>query len=59
MVRSASSSQGRHRLDRVVLDVTLPEMDGFAVESRVRLGGQSIRVLLLTSRGGVEGCVRI
>jgi two-component system OmpR family response regulator len=46
------------RPDLVVLDVMLPDMDGFEVQSRMRSGGQSLPVLFLTARDAVEDRVR-
>jgi two-component system OmpR family response regulator len=44
--------------DLVVLDVMLPDMDGFAVQSRIRAAGQQVPVLFLTARDSVEDRVR-
>jgi two-component system OmpR family response regulator len=41
-----------HRYDAVILDVMLPEMDGFEVCRRIR-HGSDIPVLMLTARGDV------
>jgi two-component system OmpR family response regulator len=48
----------RNPPDLVVLDVMLPDMDGFEVISRLRSGGSRIPVLLLTARDGVEDRIR-
>lgn len=42
------------RPDIVVLDVMLPDQDGFTVARRLRAGGNPVPVLFLTARDGVE-----
>ncbi len=44
--------------DAVVLDVMLPERDGFEVLRQVRKAGNIIPILMLTARGGVDDRVR-
>jgi two-component system OmpR family response regulator len=44
--------------DVIVLDVMLPDMDGFEVCRRLREGGQWAPVLMLTARDGVPDRVR-
>ncbi|MBC6466383.1 response regulator transcription factor [Actinomadura alba] len=44
----------RHRPDLIVLDVMLPDMDGFDVARRLRSGGTRTPVLFLTARDSVE-----
>ncbi len=44
--------------DVIVLDVMLPDMDGFEVCRRLREGGQWAPVLMLTARDGVADRVR-
>jgi two-component system, OmpR family, response regulator len=44
--------------DVMVLDVVLPDMDGFEACRRLRAGGQWIPVLMLTALDGVEERVR-
>lgn len=44
--------------DAVVLDVMLPERDGFEVLRQVRKAGSIVPVLMLTARGGVDDRVR-
>jgi len=48
----------RHRPDLIVLDVMLPDMDGFDVVRRLRGGGDRIPVVFLTARDGMEDKVR-
>src|SRR6478735_10707426 len=40
--------------DLLLLDVMLPEVDGFDVCRRLRHEGSSVPILLLTARGGVD-----
>jgi two-component system, OmpR family, response regulator len=42
-----------HPVDAIVLDVMLPDLDGFEVCGRIRKAGQWAPVLMLTARGGV------
>ncbi|NYH77656.1 two-component system OmpR family response regulator [Actinopolyspora biskrensis] len=42
------------RPDIVVLDVMLPDIDGYSVATRLREGGNSVPVLFLTARDAVE-----
>ncbi|WP_204045376.1 response regulator transcription factor [Acrocarpospora phusangensis] len=44
----------RVRPDLVVLDVMLPDMDGFAVAARLRSTGRRVPVLFLTARDNTE-----
>jgi len=44
----------RHRPDLVVLDVMLPDLDGFDVARRLRSGGTRTPVLFLTARDATE-----
>jgi len=44
----------RHRPDLIVLDVMLPDMDGFDVIRRLRGGGARIPVVFLTARDSTE-----
>src|SRR2546430_781219 len=48
----------RHRPDLIVLDVMLPDMDGFEVLHRVRGGGARTPVLFLTARDATEDKIR-
>jgi two-component system OmpR family response regulator len=44
--------------DLVVLDVMLPDADGFELQARIRGDGQDVPVLFLTARGAVADRVR-
>jgi two-component system OmpR family response regulator len=44
--------------DLVVLDVMLPDVDGFEVQQRLRANGERVPVLFLTARDAVEDRVR-
>src|ERR1041384_2419697 len=48
----------RHRPDLIVLDVMLPDMDGFDVIRRLRGGGTRIPVVFLTARDGTDDKIR-
>ena len=48
----------RHRPDLVVLDVMLPDLDGFDVARRLRSGDARIPVLFLTARDATEDKVK-
>jgi two-component system OmpR family response regulator len=54
----AVQAAGRHRPDLIVLDVMLPDMDGFDVIRRLRGGGTRIPVVFLTARDAMEDKVR-
>jgi two-component system alkaline phosphatase synthesis response regulator PhoP len=47
---------GQH--DLVILDVMLPEMDGFTVCSQARAAGNNTPILFLTARGGADDRIR-
>lgn len=47
----------QHAYDLVILDVNLPEIDGFGVLGRIRQGGNT-RVMMLTARGRLADKVR-
>lgn len=44
--------------DAIILDVMLPEMDGFSVLEALRAGGIAAPVLMFTARSGLEDRVR-
>jgi len=48
--RTGLEALARHEFDAVVLDVMLPDLDGFEVCKRIRAGSE-IPVLMLTARG--------
>ncbi len=56
--RGALDAVRRHAPTLVVLDVMLPDIDGFAVQQRLRSDGQQVPVLFLTARDRVEDKVR-
>jgi two-component system, OmpR family, response regulator len=55
---AAVQAAQRHRPDLIVLDVMLPDMDGFEVLHRLRSGGTRTPVLFLTARDSTEDKVR-
>jgi two-component system OmpR family response regulator len=56
--RGALDAVRRHAPALVVLDVMLPDIDGFAVQQRLRSDGRQVPVLFLTARDRVEDKVR-
>ena len=48
----------RHRPDLIVLDVMLPDMDGFDVVRRLRSGAPRVPVVFLTARDATEDKIR-
>ena len=52
--REALAEARRYRPDLVVLDVMMPDMDGFAVVRRMRGEGSTAPVLFLTARDATE-----
>jgi two-component system OmpR family response regulator len=56
--RDALTAVEQHRPHLVVLDVMLPDLDGFAVQQRLASSGQRVPVLFLTARDTVEDKVR-
>lgn len=63
-IRTAASGQeavdevGRFAPDAIVLDVMLPDFDGFEVLRRIRAGGSDAPVLFLTARDDTDDKVR-
>ncbi|MDH5681728.1 MAG: response regulator transcription factor [Spirochaetota bacterium] len=47
-----------YEYDAVILDVMLPEMDGFTVLTKIRENKNSVPVLMLTARGELEDRLR-
>lgn len=56
--RAALDAVTRDRPDLVILDVMLPELDGFEVCRRMRADGDHTPVLFLTARDGTDDKVR-
>ena len=56
--RSALDAVGTLQPDLVLLDVMLPDLDGFEVCRRLRAGGNRTPVLFLTARDGTDDKVR-
>ncbi|NBA94533.1 heavy metal response regulator transcription factor [Pseudomonas sp. R5(2019)] len=48
---------GQHRYDLVILDVNLPQLDGWGVLERLRMSSTS-RIMMLTARGRLNDKVR-
>ncbi len=56
--KSALDQLRRHHVDLVILDLGLPDMDGFAVIERMRHSGSSLPILVLSSRSDEAGKVK-
>ena len=52
--KTALAMAGSDLYDALILDVMLPEMDGFAVASALRRQGAGVPILMLTARGEVS-----
>ncbi|MDP9320782.1 MAG: response regulator [Chloroflexota bacterium] len=48
----------RERFDVVILDLTMPEIDGFTVLGALRGGGSIVPIIVLTARGAEQDRVR-
>ncbi|GLW26139.1 DNA-binding response regulator [Microbispora triticiradicis] len=55
---AAVAAAYRHRPDLIVLDVMLPDMDGFDIVRRLRGGGTHTPVVFLTARDATEDKIR-
>lgn len=56
--RDALETAARTRPDLIVLDVMLPDLDGFGVLARLRAAGITVPVIFLTARDATEDRVR-
>jgi two-component system OmpR family response regulator len=54
----AVAAAQRHRPDLIVLDIMLPDMDGFDIVRRLRGGGTYTPVVFLTARDATEDKIR-
>ncbi|NHN55603.1 response regulator transcription factor [Calidifontibacter sp. DB0510] len=54
----ALSLASRSHLDLAVMDVMLPDMDGFTVTRRLRANGHEVPILFLTARDAVDDKVK-
>ena len=54
----AVEKAARHRPDLIVLDIMLPDMDGFDVVRRLRSGGAHTPVVFLTARDATDDKIR-
>jgi two-component system, OmpR family, response regulator len=52
--REALAAAAEYGPDLVVLDVMMPDLDGFEVAQRLRASGKPVPVLFLTARDSVE-----
>jgi two-component system KDP operon response regulator KdpE len=56
--KSAFEELRRHHIDLLVLDLGLPDMDGFEIIDRLRHTGSSVPILVLSSRTDEAGKVK-
>ena len=56
--RSAITSASERNLDLVVLDVMLPDMDGFEVTRRLRESGRQLPIVFVTARDSVDDKIK-
>ncbi|NBN90452.1 MAG: DNA-binding response regulator [Actinobacteria bacterium] len=56
--QEAITLAGTRQPDIVVLDVSLPDFDGFEVLRRLRLAGNKVPVIFLTARGDTDDRIR-
>ncbi len=56
--QSALESASEHNPDLVVLDVMLPDMDGFEVTRRLRESGRLLPIVFVTARDSVEDKIK-
>lgn len=57
--RQALTVARDHTADLVILDLMLPELDGFDVLEQLRFADASLPVMMLTARDGAADQVRI
>jgi len=55
--RAGLSAAQTEAVDLIVLDVMLPDIDGFEIARRVRADGLTTPILFLTARGGLDAKV--
>ncbi|GAA5168008.1 response regulator transcription factor [Ornithinimicrobium tianjinense] len=56
--RTALQLAGEHEIDLAVLDIMLPDMDGFTVTRTLRERGQDVPILFLTARDSLDDKVK-
>ena len=56
--RAALEQVARQSFDVILLDVMLPEIDGFAVCASIRAGGREVPIVMLTAKGSEEDILR-
>jgi DNA-binding response OmpR family regulator len=56
--RSALEQVARQSFDLILLDVMLPEIDGFAVCASIRKDGREVPIVMLTAKGSEEDILR-
>jgi two-component system OmpR family response regulator len=56
--QAAIAQTGSFKPDLIILDVMLPDLDGFEVARRLASGGSEVPILFLTARDGTEDKIR-
>jgi DNA-binding response OmpR family regulator len=56
--RTALEQVARHSFDLILLDVMLPEIDGFAVCASIRADGHEVPIVMLTAKGSEDDILR-
>jgi DNA-binding response OmpR family regulator len=56
--RSALEQVARQSFDLILLDLMLPEIDGFAVCASIRKDGREVPIVMLTAKGSEEDILR-
>ena len=54
---AALTGAGRARIDCMVLDLVMPDLDGYGVLARMREAGVSMPVIVQTAHGGIDNVV--
>ena len=55
--QAAAMLSGGERFDCVVLDLLMPDLDGFGVLARMRTSGLTVPVIVQTAHGGIDNAV--
>ena len=55
--QAAAMLAGGERFDCVVLDLVMPDLDGFGVLARMRTAGLTVPVIVQTAHGGIDNAV--
>src|SRR3981081_1561199 len=53
----ATLTRGQTRIDCVILDLVMPDLDGLGVLARMREAGLDVPVIVQTAHGGIDNVV--